>query len=163
MQLVKYPDPRLLVVCKHNDFTTIEERRILAYEMFKIMNTNKGVGLSAPQIGLDIRIFVWNHNGFGQVIWNPILSCLSGSVESIEGCLSLPGVSITIERSISSILSGEGLNGKKLRFIGGKNTTRIWQHEIDHLDGKLIIDNMSRDDTISNKEALRELLRNTVS
>lgn len=163
MQLVHYPDPRLLVICKHNNFTTIEERRTIAYKMFKIMNDNKGVGLAAPQVGLNIRMFVWNHNGYGQSIWNPILDCLSGEMVSKEGCLSIPEVNVTIQRAISSILLGEGINGKKLKFIGGKNTTRIWQHEIDHLDGKLIIDNMNRGDTIINKEALRELLKNTVA
>jgi len=163
MQLIHYPDPRLLVICDPNNFTITKDRKILAGYMFKIMNTNKGVGLAAPQVGLNLRMFVWNQNGFGQAIWNPILSYLSGNIESTEGCLSIPGVNVNMQRAVSSILSGEGMNGKKLRFIGGKKTTPIWQHEIDHLDGKLIIDNMSRDDTIANKEALRELLKNTVA
>jgi peptide deformylase len=131
--------------------------------MFRIMNKYGGVGLAAPQVGLDLRIFVWRHDGLDQAIWNPILSGVSGNMESTEGCLSLPHVSVTLQRATSSVLSGFAASGRPIRFVGDSNTTRIWQHEIDHLDGKLIIDNMSRQETVANREAMRTLLKNVVT
>ena len=160
MQLVYYPDPILFSKCpEYDQFDTkiITKKRILVTKMLKLMKDNKGAGLAAPQVGLNIRMFIWEDSGFGQAIWNPILSSVSGTVKSIEGCLSLPGITVTLERSKSSILRGIGLNGRPLQFIGTSTTTRVWQHEIDHLDGKLIIDNMDRDDTLSNRKAIKYL------
>lgn len=169
VQLIYYPNPILLIPLipcelEIDDYSkkNIKKRMSLAIDMFYTMDQNKGAGLAAPQVGLKIRMFTWKHNGFNQAIWNPSLSYISGNIESIEGCLSLPNVIVTLQRATSSILSGIGLNGKRLRFIGNTITTRIWQHEIDHLDGKLIIDNMSREDVTSNRDALRTLLKNTV-
>jgi peptide deformylase len=131
--------------------------------MWRIMSENGGCGLSASQIGLCIRMFVWKHDGFDQAIWNPFLDCVSGSAKLEEGCLSLPKVSVTKQRATSSILTGTGLNGRSLKFIGNEITTRIWQHEIDHLDGRLIIDGMSHEETILNRDAMRSLLKNSVA
>jgi len=163
MQLVRYPAPGLLKLCVDLGSEDEKERRMLASEMFSIMNASGGVGLAAPQVGLNTRMFVWNQNGFGQAIWNPVLSCLSGCMESTEGCLSLPKVNVTLQRATSSIMTGEGINGKPLKILGDATTTRIWQHEVDHLDGILIIDDMSLDDRNTNRDALRTLLKNTVA
>lgn len=164
MQLVHYPNPILLSECPTvTEELDVKARRMLAAEMFGLMNTNGGVGLASPQVGLNIRMFVWKQDGFDQAIWNPSLSCVSGCMESTEGCLSLPGVNVTLQRAMSSIMSGSGMNGKPLRLVGNEVTTRIWQHEIDHLDGKLIIDNMNLDDRNANRDALRALLKNTVA
>lgn len=163
MHLIYYPDSKLLTTCIEAPPQLPAIRAQLAADMWKIMRTDNGIGLAANQVGLDIRMFVWKHNGQDQAIWNPVLSCISGCTESTEGCLSLPKVNVIIRRATSSILSGQGLNGRPLRFIGDAITTRIWQHEIDHLDGKLIIDNMSREDTLVNRDALRTILNNTVA
>lgn len=169
MQLVYYPDPRLLKVCAETLVATYlksntkfkQERVRMATKMWLIMRKKRGVGLAATQVGSNIRMFVFKSNGYNHTIWNPVLSCVSGSHESIEGCLSLPNINVMVQRATSSILTGQGLNGLPLQFIGDPIMTRIWQHEIDHLDGKLIIDNMSREETLSNKEALRLLLSTT--
>lgn len=160
MQLIYYPNPILSTPCLENNSISLKDRRILTAQMFKIMNDNNGVGLAAPQVGLNIRMFVWNQNGFGKVIWNPVFSWISKNhTESIEGCLSLPGISVSIKRSISSTMIGIGLNGKPVRFMGDSIETQIWQHEIEHLDGKLIIDNMSSEESIANKNALDILFK----
>ena len=164
MQLIIYPNPKLQVKCdsiNDKDMTT-EHRREMSRQMWDIMLEKNGVGLAAPQVGLCFRIFVWKENGFCQAIWNPILNCISGNIESIEGCLSLPGISVTKQRATSSILRGKGVNGLSVQFMGNTTTTRIWQYEIDHLDGKLIIDNMSNVDSIINKNAIQLLVGNTV-
>lgn len=163
MQLIYYPDPRLLEVCIVAPSQPEQDRARLAAKMWKIMRKKRGVGLATTQVGLNIRMFVWKENGYDQAIWNPSLTFVSGSTESIEGCLSLPKVNVTIQRSTSSVLNGQGVNGLPLKFVGNSNATRIWQHEIDHLDGKLIIDNMNRDDTLINKDALIALLNSVAN
>ena len=163
MQLMYYPDPILQRVCNKAPDQRQQDRARMAAKMWKIMRKNHGIGLAAPQVGLGIRMFVWNQNGNSQAIWNPILKCVSGCTESIERCLSLPKISVTIQRATSSILIGTGLNCKSLRFIGNAIVTPIWQHEIDHLDGKLIIDDMNHDDIIANQNALKTLSNNTTA
>ena len=161
MRLIYYPDPRLLKVCSEAPLETSEHRAKLAVKMWKIMRKKRGVGLAAPQVGLNSRMFVWNYGGENHVIWNPILSYLTGSLEAAEGCLSLPQISVTMNRATSCVMSGEDVQGSRVSFSGEILTTRIWQHEIDHLDGKLIIDHMDREDTLSNKDAIKMLLKNT--
>jgi len=162
LKLVTYPDPRLLVKCLEYDSSikeSIKKRRMFRSEMFRVMERHNGAGLAAPQVGMNVRMFAWLDQGICQIIWNPILESVSGQQESREGCLSLPGVTVTVTRGTSSILKGIGINNLPLRFIGDAHTTRIWQHEIDHLDGKLIIDNMTREETGENKGTLRRLLK----
>lgn len=161
MQLIIYPNPKLQVKCDpiNDKDMTIEHRREMSRQMWDIMLEKNGIGLAAPQVGLCFRMFVWKESGFCQAIWNPILSCVSGKAESIEGCLSLPEIIITKQRATSSILRGKGVNGLSVQFIGNATTTRIWQHEIDHLDCRLIIDDMSDNESIVNKNAIEALLK----
>lgn len=163
MHLVYYPDLGLTQVCKEAPAQSEKERAKMSIDMRRIMYDNNGMGLAANQVGIDIRMFVWMHDSHLHEIWNPTLSCVSGSSEEKEGCLSLPKIQVTMQRSISSILSGQGRNGLPLRYIGGELETRIWQHEIDHLDGKLIIDNMNHNETIANKKAIKKLLKNAIA
>lgn len=175
MQLIYYPNNLLTEIChptqyisEHSHHTVSERKRIqkdrakLASDMWKIMDEHNGVGLSAPQVGLNIRMFVWKpiqKVGLNRAIWNPILNITTKTKSyGIEGCLSFPGVNVTIRRPIQSILTGTNSFGKPVTVYGGSIATRIWQHEIDHLDGKLIIDDMNRDDTLSNRDALKTLL-----
>ena len=140
INLKYYPDSILRQKCIPVNMDTYD-RLSLATEMWKIMHDNKGIGLAAPQVGLNIRMFVWTHLGKDMAIWNPKFTQLSNYKQSrTEGCLSLPETNVSVPRSISSTLTGYGINKEKLFCIGDNNLTRIWQHEIDHLDGKLIID-----------------------
>lgn len=163
MQLVYYPDPRLLVRCHEYDSSikeSIKKRRMMRAEMFRVMEKHNGAGLAAPQVGMNVRMFVWKeNNSICQIILNPVLKSVAGQQNSIEGCLSLPGVTVTMTRGTSSVLTGIGINNLPLQFIGDAHTTKIWQHEIDHLDGKLIIDNMTPEETRENKGTLRRLLK----
>ncbi len=162
-KLIYYPDPILSTPCEDTgEYQTTDYRFSLASDMWEIMNRNNGAGLAAPQIGLSVRMFVWRKEYKCKAIWNPVLSSLQGDINSREGCLSLPGINVTIQRSKSSILQGIGVNGHTIAFIGNVIMTGVWQHEIDHLDGKLIIDNMNESDTISNQKALKALAGGTV-
>ncbi len=178
MQLVTYPNPILLEQCKEVPNSgagqSPKERASLASAMWKIMDENHGAGLAAPQVGLNIRMFVWSQYGHNMAIWNPKLTWLSGEMDSIERCLSLPGIHVTIKRAIKCTLSGtniEGLPSQKNKptyhpgigegfiMFGDSITTKIWQHEIDHLNGQLIIDNMSHEESVANRDALKKLLK----
>lgn len=156
MELVKYPSKILQRNTEATEFSG--DKRELMINMVRVMMSNGGVGLAAPQVGLSLRTFVWLHDGYPQAIWNPEIRCLSGESTFQEGCLSLPDISVTKTRACSSILVGSGINGKPLQFNGNKSMTRIWQHEIDHLNGTLIIDSMSKTDKLKNAEAIRSLM-----
>jgi len=164
MRLLIYPNNALCKPATSDGSEYSEkEKRAIESQMFQIMTSNRGVGLAATQVGLNLRMFVWMHSGFQFVVWNPVLGKLNGCVESTEGCLSLPGVTVTLQRAISSQLSGFTKSGKTIKMIGDASVTRIWQHEMDHLDGKLIIDDMSREDTVKNRGVLKRLLMDSTT
>lgn len=160
MQLVRYPNKSLISQCQQAPKYSEKEYASLAAAMWKIMDDHRGVGLAAPQVGLNIRMFVWRRYSFNDAIWNPVICAVSGINSGVEGCLSLPGVKVTKERSNQSRLIGIGIDGEQISLWGDSIHTRIWQHEIDHLDGRLIIDNMSVKNATANKSALEALQKN---
>lgn len=114
-----------------------------------------GAGLSANQIGVIKRVFVYDNEGEIEACINPrIISMSEETEEDNEGCLSLPGPVIPVPRHISLELEYLDLNGKLRRVQAEGWLARVFQHEIDHLDGKLILD---RTDRYSRVEALRML------
>jgi len=151
MQLVIYPDKRLSIICKQCDKKSKQDREKVAKEMWELMRKHHGIGLSAPQVGMDTRMFVWKQDRMNHAIWNPRLEEVSGSFKSTEGCLSLPGVLATVTRGKKSFLIGESSSGKEIRFMGDALMTSVWQHEIDHLDGILIIDRESEENKNKSK------------
>lgn len=106
-----------------------------------MMKKSDGVGLSANQVGLDLRIFVAEHrNNFFAVV-NPTIVKFSKETEFMEeGCLSVPGIFVEKERALFVTLEGFDPNGKKLKLKASGVLARIFQHETDHLNGKLIAD-----------------------
>lgn len=169
MRLIHYPNPILLrqsiSIPETKGNKTLKNRSDLAHKMWEIMNDRNGVGLAAPQIGLNIRMFVWSQNNGTRsgAIWNPTFTWISEhTLCSIEGCLSLPNIGVMKSRSISSCMTGTDINCEPVGFNGDESMTRIWQHETDHLDGKLIIDSMTHDEQVLNRGALRALLKKSV-
>ena len=167
MELQIYPAKALLEECPPANllpqFTDI--RAAVVKEMRAIMHQHNGVGLAAPQVGVLTRIFIWNTTGNpsdDQAIVNPELVELSGEEWQDEGCLSLPKVAVSVKRATSSKLVGYTVDGHQIHYAGNRALTRIWQHELDHLNGVLMIDDMSRNDTIANKKQLRKLLKNAI-
>lgn len=132
----------------------------LAEEMLKIMRENDGVGLAANQIGRLKRILVAAYEDEGGemkefVIVNPKIQERSEESEKdVEGCLSLPGMRMEVERPTAVTVTGQDLSGEPLRVEAEGLLARIFQHEIDHLDGVLILDRTDRE---SRKQALREM------
>lgn len=164
------PDPKKLRVVEYpaavlhkkaSEVTAFTaELSALAGRMFELMREQKGVGLAAPQVGVGLRLFVCNPTGEPNddlVCVNPKFLELSGAEEKPEGCLSLPEVTVVMRRATKAVVEAFDLSGKRFAVEGVDLRARVWQHEMDHLDGKLIIDNMSETDAIANRRALKEL------
>ncbi len=114
-----------------------------------------GAGLSANQIGMIKRVFVYEDEGEIKVCINPRIISLSGDTEvEEEGCLSIPGIALPVPRHVSLELEFATTEGEVKRLELEGWMARVFQHEIDHLDGKLILD---RTDRASRAEALNEL------
>ncbi len=133
----------------------------LVERMITLMGDAQGVGLAATQVGVLQRLFVFELEGEGtKAVVNPRLSGASDEKETEEeGCLSLEGVRVPVERSTKITLEGVDPSGEDVRFELDGLGARVVQHEIDHLDGVLIID---RTDTEHRKEALGQLRPQTV-
>jgi len=158
-QIVKYPDPRLRQKCLPVDIFD-EHLSDLVKHMLKMMHAEHGVGLAGPQAGIHYRIFVYNPTGEppdDRVLINPELVDLVGAQEGEEGCLSVPDVRVNIRRARKCRIRGMDPSGKPIELTGEDLLARIWQHEMDHLDGRLIVDRMSGTDRIANKKSLAEL------
>ena len=127
----------------------------LAEEMMRVMREAEGVGLAANQIGRLKRIFVAAHEDEEYAIANPVIEERSETTEKdIEGCLSIPETRVEVERPTAVTVSGQDPSGEPVRVEAGGLLARIFQHEIDHLDGVLILDRTDRE---SRKNAMREM------
>jgi peptide deformylase len=126
----------------------------LTQDMLATMRDKEGVGLAANQVGRLKRVLVAALEDEEYVIINPVLLDRSETTETEpEGCLSIPGIQVDVERPVAVSVSGQDLSGKPLRVEASDLLARVLQHEVDHLDGVLILD---RTDRQSRKAAMRE-------
>ncbi|HEU4493724.1 MAG TPA: peptide deformylase [Rubrobacteraceae bacterium] len=127
----------------------------LAEEMLITMREHEGVGLAANQVGRLKRILVAATEEEEYVIVNPLIEEVAETTEKgVEGCLSIPNIQVEVERPTSVTLSGQDATGAPLRIEASGLLARILQHEIDHLNGVLILDRTDRE---SRKAAMREM------
>jgi len=139
LEIKKYPESVLKSKARKVGKVTDAERNILK-DMAKAMYLNSGVGLAAPQVGID-RQFVVIDVGNGLVnLINPLIVKKRGCDCMEEGCLSVPGVSVKIKRAKEISVRSLNENGDDVSFEASGLFARAIQHEIDHLNGKLIID-----------------------
>jgi peptide deformylase len=126
----------------------------LTKDMLATMRDNEGVGLAATQVGRLKRVFVAAIEDDEYVMVNPVLTDISETTETAtEGCLSIPGIQVDVERPVAVTISGQDVSGKPLQIEASDLLARILQHEVDHLDGVLILDRTDRE---SRKAAMRE-------
>jgi peptide deformylase len=126
----------------------------LTRDMQATMRDNEGVGLAANQVGRLKRVFVAAIEDEEYVIVNPVLTDWSETTETgPEGCLSIPGIQVDVERPIAVTVSGQNVSGKPLQIEASDLLARVLQHEVDHLDGVLILDRTDRE---SRRAAMRE-------
>ena len=145
MKILIWPDPTLKLVSQ-----SVMEPLDPTFlrEMFLTMKNAGGVGLSAIQVGVPKRFFIMHpyahDNGYGTVIVNPIIKTYGGEPTLMnEGCLSLPGQFESIRRfsGIEVVYWDENLTAEKTAILGGQEA-HIFQHEYEHLDGKLFVDKL---------------------
>ena len=159
LKIILWPDPRLKKVSK--EVVTFDDTlKALTERMFELMREHRGVGLAAPQVGLNIRLFVMNPTGQPEddrIYVNPILSEAEGEDEAEEGCLSLPAINVNVWRAKKMRMDAQNLTGQKFQQEATGYHARIWQHEFDHLNGMLLTDRMGPVAKLANRKILREL------
>ena len=134
--------------------------RELVGEMFKLMREAKGVGLAAPQVGENLRVFVMNPTGEAgddRVYVNPALTEAEGSEEAEEGCLSLPDIHVKVVRSKKITMQAQDVEGNPIEQTEAGFISRVWQHEFDHLNGILITDRTGPVAKMANRKKLKDL------
>jgi peptide deformylase len=159
LKIIYWPDPRLLKMSKPVE-TFDDNLRALAARMFLLMREAKGVGLAAPQVGQNIRLFVMNPTGEpadDRVYVNPILTNADGEEDGEEGCLSLPNIHVNITRNKSIHISARDLDDNPVEEDAAGYIARIWQHEYDHLNGTLLTDRMGPVARMANRKTLADL------
>ena len=132
-----------------------EIRKLIAH-MKRVMTENRGVGLAAPQIGISSRVIVVQIPKKILGFINPKIVRKSAE-KSVgeEGCLSVPGIFIPIKRSVAVEVECETSEGERVRIRAKGLVARIFQHEIDHIEGKLIVDHLG----LRNRWKLRKILK----
>ena len=157
--ILEYPHPSLRAKCPPVEAFD-DYLQAVAARMLELMQQVPGVGLAAPQVGLTLRLFVCNpsgEEGAHRVVVNPLLSDPNGVSEAEEGCLSLPEVIVPMRRAERITLNAMDPKGQPFQLRGEDLEARVWQHETDHLDGRLIIDSMSEAVAIQNRRILKQL------
>jgi peptide deformylase len=150
----QYGDPVLRMKGREvEDYDDDLER--LVERMTRLVREAQGVGLAATQVGVVRRLFVFVHDGEDRLLVNPVITKRSKETSTDEeGCLSLQGVLVPVERSVEVTIEGFDVSGEPLLYEFEEPTSRIVQHELDHLDGVLIID---RTNAESRRAALAKL------
>ncbi|QDU33938.1 Peptide deformylase [Poriferisphaera corsica] len=160
LKIVNYPASVLRKKAKPVEMIDDEVKEV-AKRMIELMHENRGVGLAAPQVGLDWRLFVCNPTaepGDDMVFINPVISDATKEMEWMdEGCLSLPEIRGEVNRPIGVTITALDEHGNEFALQSDDFPARVWQHENDHLDGVLIIDKMKMMDKMANRKLIKEL------
>jgi len=149
-EVLKFPDKRLREISEPIDEIT-DEIRALAQDMCDVMYDEPGIGLAAPQVGVPIRLIVvdthWTQEDGERsplILVNPEITERDGKITWTEGCLSVPDFEAEVERSANVRLIARDLDGHAVDVRASEIQAVCFQHEIDHLDGVLFIDRISR-------------------
>lgn len=132
-------DPVLRQVAKPLNRVTKRTKKLIK-DMKQTMRAAEGIGLAAPQVGVSQRVIVVDTGGDVIAMINPVIEQSSGEEIDVEGCLSIPGKRGYVKRASEIVVSGLQEDGTPVRYRAEGLVARIFQHEIDHLDGVLFID-----------------------
>jgi len=163
MKIVQYPHPALRT--KARPVTALDGDVLkAANEMLELMYEHEGLGLAAPQVGLDYQLLVINFKADPEqkdmevVAINPVIVEQSGSINDREGCLSFPGLYQNIRRFKTVKVRAYNLKGEPFEMACSELPSRVWQHEIDHLNGVLYIDKMGPLGRMGSKKDLESFI-----
>lgn len=144
LEIKKYGDPVLREKALEVDEITPKINKLID-NMIETMYASLGAGLAAPQIGISKRIIIIDGEDDGLLVFiNPVLIKKEGKVNEEEGCLSVPGIYSNVERYETVTVEGLDRNGEKIRIKKDGLMGKALQHEIDHLEGLLFIDRISK-------------------
>ena len=157
-QIRQYPDPALRLTAAEIDAFD-DDLRQLAERMYVLMTDASGIGLAATQVGVVRRMFVCrlgeDEDAEPEAFVNPVVTVIGDGQESAdEGCLSMQGVLVPVERATKLTLDAQDLSGQPVRVELKDLDARVVQHEVDHLDGVLILDRTTDE---ARREALAKL------
>jgi len=112
-------------------------------EMFDTLyDSDSGIGLAAPQVGIQRQIFVWDMDDEPMVVLNPVIVESDGEWVYDEGCLSIPGLYVEMTRPKTVLMKGIDMQGNEVAIEADELEARLFQHELDHLNGVLMFDRM---------------------
>lgn len=141
MEVLHHPSPVLKERAQEIEPAGDASLHALIRAMAETMYEESGIGLAAPQIGVNKRVIVFDVDDNLAAICNPVITDRSAeTVVDEEGCLSVPGITIPIERNATVRCKGQTIEGRELEIEASDLLARVLQHEIDHLDGVLILD-----------------------
>jgi peptide deformylase len=163
LSILSYGDPRL--VRKSEEVLSVDApMKLLIDRMFETLYVVPGIGIAAPQVGCNLRFFVFDMNRRAEpgqrkpvTLINPVVTAREGVVTEDEGCLSFPGIFVPVERHSQIEVKGFDLDGKEIVLEGEGLFARLIQHEMDHLEGFLLSDRMTPWDKIRLKMRIREI------
>jgi peptide deformylase len=167
LRVLKYPHPSLRAPNAEVTSEEIKDGSIaqIAKEMLLVMYAAEGMGLAAPQVGINKRLMVFNVSGDPKkwlqetILINPKIVDLSQAKDiKLEGCLSFPRMNGPVERSKSITVEAYNVRGKKIKLKYKGWDARVFQHEYDHLDGKVYIDRLTPEDKDLVQPRLNELI-----
>jgi peptide deformylase len=159
MKILLYPDPALRKKAEPIREIT-EEVRQKAEEMVELMYEAEGIGLAATQVGWPVKLLVKDapaESTGGRIFINPVITHREGETLEEEGCLSLPGVFGKIPRAERVAVVAYNLQGERLEIDAEGVAARVWQHEIDHFSGILILDKMTPASSMASSRRLKEM------
>lgn len=141
MEVLHHPSPVLKTRANEIEPRSDEGIRTLIKAMAETMYAESGVGLAAPQVGVDKRVIVFDVDDRLAALCNPVITEFSTeTIVDEEGCLSVPGVNVPVERSHRVVCEGLTVEGRSISIEAEDLLARVLQHEIDHLNGILILD-----------------------
>lgn len=148
MEILRFPDPRLRIKAKELKFIDKEITMIIG-EMKELMHSADGIGLAATQVGIPYRFFIWDISQDRtelHVVINPKIIKGEGEIVFEEGCLSIPGLRVPVKRAKKIVVEWIDEKGRKMKEELEDLKSVLFQHEIDHLNGKLIIDKLPQEE-----------------
>lgn len=165
--------PTEVLRTKGREIEVNEESRAVAARMIELMRGADGLGLAAPQVGLSWRLFVAHvpmheddpvgaeipfYSEKPQAFFNPEIFEFSNDLEPYdEGCLSLPGITGEVRRPSTVTMRAIDIDGSEIELRATGLLARCWQHEIDHLDGIMILDKMSQMSRLKNRSRIKAM------
>ena len=163
LEIVKYPHP--VLETPGEPVVEFGERlQRLVADMFETMYAARGVGLAAPQVGVAERLFVMDCSGGHDpaqkiVLVNPTVLRVEGDQTGDEGCLSFPGVTFAVKRSLRAVVAAQDVRGEHFELDGMELTARCMLHETDHCDGIVFINHTTPLKREMVKRKMRKLAR----